>query len=69
MNTFKVHMTNYLEYCKYRKRLNSKTLKAYCIDLKQYEVFCSTITDFTSRDTVDLYNCQAEWSISNRINS
>ena len=55
MNTFKVHMTNYLEYCKYRKRLNSKTLKAYCIDLKQYEVFCSTITDFTSRDTVDLF--------------
>mgnify|MGYP001098955348 FL=1 len=48
-------MTNYLEYCKYRKRLNSKTLKAYCIDLKQYEVFCSTITDFTSRDTVDLF--------------
>ena len=55
MNTFKVHMTNYLEYCKYRKRLNSKTLKAYFIDLKQYEVFCSTITDFTSRDTVDLF--------------
>lgn len=55
MNTFNDHMTNYLEYCEYRKRLNSKTLKAYRIDLKQYEVFCSTITDFTSKDTVDLF--------------
>ena len=55
MNTFNDHMTNYLEYCEYRKRLNSKTLKAYRIDLKQYEVFCSNITDFTSKDTVDLF--------------
>lgn len=55
MNTFNDHMTNYLEYCEYRKRLNSKTIKAYRIDLKQYEIFCSTITDFTSKDTVDLF--------------
>lgn len=55
MNTFNDHMNNYLEYCEYRKRLNSKTLKAYRIDLKQYEVFCSTITDFTSKNTVDLF--------------
>ena len=26
----------YLEYCKYRKELDEKTLKAYKIDLKQF---------------------------------
>ena len=26
----------YLEYCKYRKELDEKTIKAYRIDLKQY---------------------------------
>lgn len=29
-------MNAYLENCKYRKNLNEKTIKAYCIDLKQY---------------------------------
>lgn len=55
MNTFNDHMNKYLEYCEYRKRLNSKTLKAYRIDLQQYEDFCSNAADFTSRDTVDLF--------------
>lgn len=31
----------YLEYCEYRKELDRKTLKAYCIDLRQYfEYIC-----------------------------
>ena len=29
-------IADYLEYCKYRKRLDAKTLKAYRIDLEQY---------------------------------
>lgn len=29
----------YLEYCQYRKRLDEKTLKAYRIDLAQYQLF------------------------------
>lgn len=37
MNTLKDHITEYLEHCEYRKRLNAKTLKAYRIDLGQYE--------------------------------
>ena len=29
----------YLEYCKFRKELDEKTLKAYRIDLRQYTDF------------------------------
>ncbi len=28
-------ITEYIEYCEYRKRLDVKTLKSYRIDLKQ----------------------------------
>lgn len=31
-------ITEYLTYCECRKRLDPKTLKAYRIDLKQYEL-------------------------------
>ncbi len=55
MNTFNNHIAEYLEYCEYRKRLNAKTLKAYRIDLKQYELFCSDTTDCTSKNTVDRF--------------
>ena len=55
MNTFSHYITEYLEYCECRKHLNIKTLKAYRIDLKQYEVFCSNTADFTSKDTVDIF--------------
>ena len=34
--TAKEQVDYYLEYCKYRKELDEKTLKAYRIDLKQY---------------------------------
>ena len=39
MNNLNNDIKNYIEYCEYRKRLDSKTLKAYRIDLKQYEIF------------------------------
>lgn len=55
MNAFNKHIAEYLEYCEYRKRLNAKTLKAYRIDLKQYELFCSDATDCTSKNTVDKF--------------
>jgi len=55
MNTLDNNIAEYLEYCEYRKRLNAKTLKAYRIDLKQYELFCSNLPDYTSRNTVDSY--------------
>lgn len=37
MNNLQTHINNYLDYCRYQKRLDAKTLKAYRIDLKQFE--------------------------------
>ena len=36
MENLQTHMNNYLDFCKYQKRLDDKTLKAYRIDLKQF---------------------------------
>ena len=32
MNNLQINIENYLEYCRTQKRLDSKTIKAYCID-------------------------------------
>lgn len=53
MNTLHCCMREYLEYCHCRKRLDSKTLKAYRIDLKQYEDFCVGSSDCFSKNVVD----------------
>lgn len=37
MTNVQTHMKNYLEYCRWQKRLDEKTLKAYQIDLKQFD--------------------------------
>ena len=37
MNDLHIHLENYYEYCTTQKRLDSKTLKAYRIDLKQFQ--------------------------------
>lgn len=55
MNTLHEHITEYLEFCQYRKRLNKKTLKAYRIDLAQYETYCIVLEDSYSLETVDNY--------------
>lgn len=57
MNTLNNHINTYLEHCKYRKRLDSKTLKAYTIDLKQYANFCTSqhFADALSRNTIDQF--------------
>lgn len=43
----------YLEYCKYRKELDEKTLKAYKIDLKQY--FAFVFSDDPQKDEIEKY--------------
>ena len=53
MNTLNDYIAEYIEYCKYRKRLDSKTLKAYKIDLKQYEDFCTDLPDCFAKGAVD----------------
>lgn len=53
MNTLKSYISEYIEYCEYRKRLDSKTLKAYKIDLKQFEIFCTDLSDCFAKNIVD----------------
>ncbi len=55
MHTINDHIEIYLEYCRYRKRLDSKTLKAYRIDLLQYAAYINTSPDFYSRNILDSY--------------
>lgn len=55
MNTLSNLITEYLQYCQYRKRLDAKTLKAYQIDLKQYTDFCTAFSDSFSKNTVDKF--------------
>lgn len=50
--------SKYLEYCRYRKGLNPKTLKAYKTDLEQYIRYLeaiSAVEDGLSRNSIDLY--------------
>ena len=42
MYNLQTYVENYLEYCQYQKRLDSKTLKAYRIDLRQFLSYVST---------------------------
>lgn len=54
MNTLGNYITEYLEYCEYRKHLNIKSLKAYKIDLKQYDTFSCDLPEYLSRKAHDL---------------
>lgn len=53
MNTLKNYISEYIEYCECRKRLDFKTLKAYKIDLKQFEIFCTELSDCFAKSVVD----------------
>lgn len=43
MNSLQTQITTYLDYCRYQKRLDEKTLKAYRIDLTQFATKLSPI--------------------------
>ena len=56
MNTsLNAYISNYLEFCEFRKHLNVKTLKAYRIDLKQYKTFCQKSDEYFSLRQVDAF--------------
>lgn len=55
MNNLNDFITEYIEYCQFRKRLDYKTIKAYSIDLKQYTHFSSELPSCLSKNTVDQY--------------
>lgn len=38
MNNLQTQINDYLAYCRYQKRLDEKTLKAYRIDLTQFQL-------------------------------
>ena len=50
MNHLQTHIKNYLEYCQWQRRLDAKTLKAYRIDLEQFqsEVSLQELSEITS---------------------
>ncbi len=50
---------NYLENCKYMKGLSEKTLKAYSIDLNQYEIFVKEKACWFSKPVLEDYIKQA----------
>lgn len=50
MSNLQTQTNQYLEYCRYQKRLDEKTLKAYRIDLTQFlaETPCTDATEITA---------------------
>lgn len=50
MNRLQSHIQNYLDYCQRQKRLDTKTLKAYQIDLSQFsaKISITSLSDITS---------------------
>ena len=50
MNNLDAQIIDYLTHCEFQKRLNSKTLKAYKIDLRQFSEFIhiSDVADVSS---------------------
>ena len=67
MNNLQTHINNYLEHCRHQKRLDSKTLKAYRIDLQQfYAIFsCRDVSDITP-DLLENYIGSPEVQTQNR---
>lgn len=56
MNNLQEHFNNYLEFCVQQKRLDSKTLKAYRIDLNQFiEYFSSTNSNDITPNCLECY--------------
>lgn len=69
MNILNHYIAEYMEYCKYRKRLDTKTIKAYRSDLTQYENYCSDFSDSFSKSTVDRKRVVGKIVISRQLRS
>lgn len=41
---YKLHINEFLDYCRYHKKLSEKTIRAYKIDLSQYETFSDELS-------------------------
>lgn len=58
MSNLQTHTSNYLKFCQHQKRLDTKTLKAYQIDLTQFSV------QIANMDVLDITTCVLENYIS-----
>ena len=45
MNNLQSNINNYINFCESQKRLDSKTIKAYKIDLRQFTNHCVSIAE------------------------
>ncbi|MHB8076685.1 tyrosine-type recombinase/integrase [Desulfosporosinus fructosivorans] len=55
MIVLKELVESYLDYCQYQKKLNSKTIKAYSIDLRQFTDFMATTDGKIDKSNISLY--------------
>lgn len=51
MDNLETIITHYLDFCQYQKRLDTKTLKAYRTDLKQFKKFTGSQTTVHATET------------------
>lgn len=65
-------ISSYLDYCKFRKELDEKTLKAYRIDLQQYFAFVACETPPKSKIEeyiTELHKCYKQKTVKRKIAS
>lgn len=56
MFEYKLHIVEFLNYCRYHKKLSDKTIRAYKIDLSQYGVFSNELSKQALWDYIEYLN-------------
>lgn len=56
MFEYKLHIDEFLNYCRYHKKLSEKTIRAYKIDLSQYEAFSDELSKQALWDYIEHLN-------------
>jgi site-specific recombinase XerD len=56
MFEYKLHIDEFMNYCRYHKKLSDKTIRAYKIDLSQYGVFSNELSKQVLWDYIEYLN-------------
>lgn len=56
MFEYKLHIDEFLNYCRYHKKISDKTIRAYKIDLSQYGVFSNELSKQALWDYIEYLN-------------
>ena len=56
MFEYKLHIDEFLNYCRYHKKLSEKTIRAYKIDLSQYNAFSDELSKQALWDYIEHLN-------------